>query len=61
MHFRRSGVTHHCYPQMDDAIVQKPVTEGPLRTHHVGIFLGRHALAILVRDLRPIHLAETGI
>jgi hypothetical protein len=52
----RLQTTHHRNPHMNDPIVQKPVTERPLRTHHIGILLGRHALAVLLGDLGPIHL-----
>lgn len=41
---------------MDNPVVKEPVTERPLWTHHIRVFLCRHALAVLLGDLGPIHL-----
>jgi hypothetical protein len=41
------GGMYHCYIEMDGFVVQKPIREGALGTHHVGVFLRRHALLVL--------------
>ena len=46
---------------MNGAIVQEPVTKGAFGTHHVGVLLRRHALPVLVAQLRPIDVAHARV
>jgi len=49
-------VSYHCYPEMDGPVVQEPMREGALGTHHVGVFLRRHALLVFLGYGRAIDL-----
>jgi hypothetical protein len=40
-------MTYQGNPQMNHAVVEKPMRESALGTHHVGVFLRRHALLVL--------------
>jgi hypothetical protein len=48
---------HHCNPQMNRPVVQEPVGKCALGTHHVGVFLGRHPLLVLLSQLWSVDLS----
>jgi hypothetical protein len=48
------GNTYHGDPQVNSFVVEEPIRERSLGTHHIGVLLRSHALLVLLRHGRAV-------